>query len=174
MPTSEKAFHLACSTLEIDIISLNLTDGRLPFMLKNNIVGEAISRGVYFEVNYAAAIQGILHSHSHCHSLDQSSRRNLFGNMVSLMRATRGRNIIISSGPTKPLFLRAAKDLMNMATLFGLSGDVPYKTLVENPRNVLYHAATRKHTHKSTFALNNASLPHKKEEFSLQTDFVSF
>ena len=149
VPKSEKAFQLACSTLDIDMISLDLSSsgGRLPFNIKNNLVGEAISRGVFFEVSYSAALN------------DAGQRRNLFGNMVPLVRATKGgRNVVISSGASEPIDFRAPQDIINMAFMLGLNGDAPHKSLTLHPKELLLHAATRKHTCKSAISLNTDPL----------------
>jgi ribonuclease P/MRP protein subunit RPP1 len=54
---NEKIFQQCCSTLDIDIISLNLNE-KLPFHIKHNMVGLAIQRGIHFELSYAASIAG--------------------------------------------------------------------------------------------------------------------
>jgi ribonuclease P/MRP protein subunit RPP1 len=75
----------ACSSLDVEIISLELWQ-RLPFKLKPAVLKAALSRGVFFEVCYAPALR------------EPSARRHLFANAQALVRATRGRNIIVSSG----------------------------------------------------------------------------
>ncbi len=69
----------------MDIIALELWQ-RLPFKLKPALVKAALARGVFFEICYAPALR------------EPSARRNLFANAQALVRATRGRNIIVSSG----------------------------------------------------------------------------
>lgn len=59
-PTSEKAFHAACLTLEgVDIISLDLSQ-RLPFQLKRPYIVGALARGIHFEIAFAPALRGAL------------------------------------------------------------------------------------------------------------------
>ncbi|RUS23905.1 RNase P subunit p30-domain-containing protein [Jimgerdemannia flammicorona] len=58
-PTTEKLFQAACSTFEVDIISLDFST-RMPFYLKHTQVGQAIERGIYFEICYSAGIRGEL------------------------------------------------------------------------------------------------------------------
>ncbi len=69
----------------MDIIALELHQ-RLPFKLKPALLKPALVRGVHFEVCYAPALR------------EPSARRHLFANAQALVRATRGRNIILSSG----------------------------------------------------------------------------
>ena len=52
---------------------------------------------------------------------EKTARRNFFANALALARATRGKGIIISSGARSALELRGPYDVINMATLFGLS-----------------------------------------------------
>lgn len=48
-PQTERAFALACSSLDVDIISLDLSR-RLPYRFKPALVKAAIARGLQFEV----------------------------------------------------------------------------------------------------------------------------
>ena len=52
---------------------------------------------------------------------EETARRNFFANALALTRATRGKGIIISSGARSAFELRGPYDVINMATLFGLS-----------------------------------------------------
>ena len=47
----------SCSTVECDIISLDMSR-RLPFHFKHSMVGEALRRGLVFEITYSAAFKG--------------------------------------------------------------------------------------------------------------------
>ena len=97
----------ACSSLQVDIISLDLAH-RLPFRLRPKVLAPAVERGVMFEISYACCLR------------DETSRRLLFSNATALARATRGRNIIISSGARTAFELRGPYDVINLSTLFGL------------------------------------------------------
>lgn len=48
-PMNEKALQLACTTLPVDIIALDLSR-RLSYRLKSTVLSAALSRGVFFEV----------------------------------------------------------------------------------------------------------------------------
>lgn len=77
---TEKHLQAACATLDIDIISLDLsvqyvhitlvtigsltiilhdTIRRLPFKLRYVTIGQALQRGVYFEISLAPVLRGI-------------------------------------------------------------------------------------------------------------------
>eukprot|EP00041_Stephanoeca_diplocostata_P009089 m.138834 g.138834 ORF g.138834 m.138834 type:complete len:111 (-) comp17596_c0_seq12:432-764(-) len=84
-PTTEKLWAQCCEKLEIDIISLDLSK-RLPFFMKPKQIGQAIDRGIYFEIAYSAAIH------------DTLGRRNLIANAIQLVRAAKQKHIVLSSG----------------------------------------------------------------------------
>ncbi|CAL8284981.1 unnamed protein product [Merluccius merluccius] len=128
-PTTEKLFHAACMTFDVDIICITVTE-RLPFFFKRAPVNGARERGVMFEVCYAAAIR------------DSTMRRYTLTNATSLVERCAGKNVLISSGTDKPLELRGPYDISNLAQLFGMS-DVDAKDGVSsNGRSVLLHADT--------------------------------
>lgn len=48
-PGNERLFQMACSTLECDLVSLDLCR-RLPYRFKPAVVKAALARGLHFEV----------------------------------------------------------------------------------------------------------------------------
>lgn len=116
---SEKTFQHACMTADIDIITMDFS-GRLPFYLKFPPVGVAISRGITFEVRYCDAIR------------DSTARQNFLSNVVALIRVTKGRNIIVSSGTSDRLGLRGPNDIVNLMVLLGLNRDQAKATVTRN------------------------------------------
>ena len=48
-PQTERLFQLACGSLEVDLISLDLSR-RLPYRFKPSMVKAALARGLHFEV----------------------------------------------------------------------------------------------------------------------------
>ncbi len=58
-PMTEKTLLHACSNLECDIITLDLST-RLPFFLKRSTLGIAIERGIFFEITYGASLRGMI------------------------------------------------------------------------------------------------------------------
>ncbi|PYI00415.1 PHP domain-like protein [Aspergillus sclerotiicarbonarius CBS 121057] len=125
-PTNEKALLNACTNLECDIISLDLSV-RLPFHFKFKMASAAISRGVRFEICYGPGVTGS--------GLD--ARRNLIGNAMSLIRATRGRGIIVSSEARRALAVRAPWDVINLACVWGLSQERGKEAICEEARKVV-------------------------------------
>ncbi|CAG8482967.1 1548_t:CDS:2 [Ambispora gerdemannii] len=138
-PMNEKLFQTACNNYDVDIISLELGT-RLPFYLKHGTLAKAIERGIYFEICYAPAIR------------DSTSRRHLISNAQNLVRVTRGKNLIISSGAQKAMELRGPYDIVNLGTIMGMNQEVSKDCISTNCRAVLYRAMTRRDIHKSVIA----------------------
>nr|KAJ3419728.1 Ribonuclease P protein subunit p30 [Polyrhizophydium stewartii] len=100
-PKTEKLFQAACQQLEVDIVSLDM-GSRLPFHLRHPTINAAIQRGVHFEICYAPAIR------------DSTARRHIISNSAALMRATKGRNIVLSSELVQAFDLRGPHDIANL------------------------------------------------------------
>lgn len=124
-PTNEKALLNACTNLECDVISLDLSV-RLPYHFKFKMLSAAVSRGVRLEICYGPGVTGS--------GLD--ARRNLIGNAMSLIRATRGRGIIVSSEAKRALSLRAPWDVINLTCVWGLSQERGKEAICEEARKV--------------------------------------
>lgn len=107
-PMTEKLLQTACSNLDVDIISLDMSS-RLPFYLKYTTIRQAIDRGILFEISYAPAIRDTT-----------NARRNLISNAMNLVRITKGKHILLSSGAIHAMELRGPYDVMNLASIFGL------------------------------------------------------
>jgi ribonuclease P/MRP protein subunit RPP1 len=106
-PLTEKGLQSACSALEVDIISLDVSK-RLPFYLRHRTVGAAIERGIKFEIAYGSS------------TTSADGRRHVITNAAALVRATRSRGIIITSEARSPYCCRGPYDVTNLATIWGL------------------------------------------------------
>ncbi|KAF9581924.1 Ribonuclease P protein subunit p30 [Lunasporangiospora selenospora] len=153
-PTTEKMFQSACSTLDVDIISIDMSS-KIPFYLKHTTVGQAVERGIFFEICYSAALK------------DASARRNLIMNAKSLIRVTRGRNLIITSQARKAMELRGPYDMVNFATLLGIGQSAAKDCLSTNCRAVLFHAETRRNTTKAVFSAEPSENLQDTEQWKL-------
>ncbi|XP_061562201.1 ribonuclease P protein subunit p30 isoform X2 [Phycodurus eques] len=143
-PTTEKLFHAACTQLDVDVISVSVTE-KLPFFFKRAPVNVAVARGLVFEVSYASAIR------------DATMRRYTIANAVSLMQACKGKNVLLSSAAAKPLELRGPYDIINLCSLIGLS-DLDAKRSVSCVcRSLLLHAETRKTASGAIFTQKSCS-----------------
>eukprot|EP00126_Sphaerothecum_destruens_P015593 Sdes_comp9622_c0_seq1m1102 len=156
IPENEKVFQIACSSLEIDIITFDFSK-RIPFYLKFPSVGLAIQRGIHFEITYSASIR------------DSSCRRYFFHNATNLFRVTKGKNILLSSEAQKVLDFRSPYDLANLGLLFGYSSlSESFKTISKNPKAVISHGLSRK-VFKSVLSVQPIKNIHKDDlwKFSL-------
>lgn len=183
--------------LEIDIISLNLTE-RLPFRfrvcfayrvsvcvfsicpshgrfcatLQHALLGAAVTRGVFFEINMAAMLtDGTARcvfpsplsktDHTDIYRSPPSNRRNLISGGVDLALVARGHGLVISGwvrqrrwlhgltrmlsrGTSEPGRLRAPLDLCNMGRLMGLTQEQALLAVRDATRAVVYHGLSRR------------------------------
>lgn len=137
-PTTEKALQQACQSLSPDLISLDLSQ-RFPFHFKQKTILPAIARGIKFEIGYSAGTS------SSTSGVDASiARRNLIGNATSLIRATRGRGVIISSEATRALACRGPADVVNLAACWGLGPERGVESITTEARGCIVQAAMRR------------------------------
>ncbi|KAI9767845.1 MAG: hypothetical protein M1839_004325 [Geoglossum umbratile] len=169
-PTTEKALLQACTTLDIDIISLDLSV-RHPYHFKFKPLATAVARGVRFEICYAPSV---VHS-------DAMMRRNLISNATQLIRATRGRGIIISSEAKNALGLRAPFDVINLATVWGLPQDKGREAVDREARAVALMAEMKRTSFRGVIAIidggetqakkpNEAKTPQKRKAAVISTE----
>lgn len=135
-PRNEKLFQQACQSLEIDVISLNMTE-RPSFYLKFPTMNAAIERGVHFEITYSPAFR------------DPSRKKTLIALAINLVATAKGRNVIVSSGATNEMDFRGPYDLINLGLLFNFTEKQSKAALTNNCRAVLFHKEARADTAKS-------------------------
>ena len=133
-PTTEKTLQLCCTSLECDLISLDLSQ-RLTFLLKFKTVSSALQRGIRFEICYSPAIQT---------SGNSEARRNLISGATQLIRATRGRGIILSSDAKNALGVRGPHDVINLAQVWGLGQERGKEALCEEAGKVVRLAGMKR------------------------------
>lgn len=155
-PLSERVFELACKSMKVDIISLDLSH-RLNFYLKIPLIKAAMARGIYFEITYAPCLR------------DTGARRTLFGNALQLVRATRGHNLLLSSEADRCLELRSPHDVINLSNLFGLGhGGKGQAAMDSNPAAVIRLARERRGISTSTAAVTAMSRLSEHDQKALQ------
>lgn len=131
-PLTEKAFQNACLTMDVPMISLDLTQ-HFPFHFKPKPCMAAVSRGVRFEVCYAQILNA-----------DSRGRANFISNITNLFRATRGRGIMISSEAKTALGLRGPADIVNLFNVWGLANDKGMEALRAVPRSVVVNEGIKR------------------------------
>ncbi|XP_029465710.1 ribonuclease P protein subunit p30 isoform X2 [Rhinatrema bivittatum] len=130
-PKTEKLFHAACTSLDVDLICIHVTE-KQPFFFRRPPINVALERGIFFELVYTPAIK------------DSTMRRYTISNALSLMQICKGKNVIISSSAERPLELRGPYDVATLGLLFGLSEADAKAAVSSNCRAALLHGATRK------------------------------
>ncbi|KAL9082113.1 MAG: hypothetical protein Q9159_006704 [Coniocarpon cinnabarinum] len=136
-PTNQKTLEQACRDLECDIISLDLTVP-FPFSLRAKTVKQAVDRGIGIEVCYAPAVV----------ASDAVVRRNVIANATSLIRATGGKGILLSSEARRASGCRGPADVVNIAAVWGLNPDRGREALANMPRIVVATATLKRESYR--------------------------
>lgn len=137
-PTTDKAFAAACTSMsEISLISLDLTQF-FPFHFKPKPCMAAVNRGVYFEVCYGQLVA----------TADQRARSVWIANTIELLRATRGRGIVLSSEGKGVGGLRAPADVVNLLAVWGLGPERGLESLGVRPRAVVVNEGLKRRAFK--------------------------
>lgn len=131
LPTSERALGFACSSLDVDIISLDLSK-RQTFRYKSEWLQAALDKGKYFELRAAQVLR------------DPGSKRQFIANALVLVRELRGRNLLISSYARSISDLRGPYDIANLGTVIGLTEKQALAAVSTNPAAVVAMARKRK------------------------------
>ncbi|KAA6415893.1 MAG: ribonuclease p complex subunit [Lasallia pustulata] len=135
-PTTERALLLACQSLECDFISLDLSV-RFPFHFKHKTLSIALQRGVKFEICYAPGMLVVGGDGA-------TARRNLIQNATELIRATRGRGLVISSEAKRALACRGPWDVINLASVWGLGQEKGRDAVGSEARSVVLQAEMKR------------------------------
>lgn len=136
-PTNEQTLQQACQSLDVDIISLDLSR-KFDSYFKFPMLGAAIARGIKIELCYS---QGIV-------SNQPDAKRNLIRNATQLIRVTRGRGLIFSSEAQSVLGVRAPSDIINLASVWGLGAERGKDGLTKEPRSVVEFARLKRQSYK--------------------------
>lgn len=155
-PTTEKALQLTTTNLDIDIVSLPMCS-RLPFFLKHKTVGQAIVKGIKFEMCYSGLIagpagyetSGVLGTTGHL------TRKVYFSNALQLIRASRSRGLLFSSGASEPLHARNYADILALMDTLGLKTSNAKDGFVKNPELALVSGRLRIRANKQTVMAGN-------------------
>ena len=94
----------------------------------------AINRGIRIEICYAQGIGG-----------DAGARRNFIGNLMGIIRATRGRGLVLSSECGRGVLgCRAPADVVNLMAVWGLGRERGEEGLGVNPRSVVVNEGLKR------------------------------
>ncbi|CAO3606825.1 unnamed protein product [Mucor hiemalis] len=148
-PTTMDVCKHACSTLEVDLISLDLAGSKvLPGFVSAQV---AVNRGIFFEICYSQSFR-------------EPNRKYLFYNNVKrLVEVTRGHNLIFSSEAIRALEIRRPADLKILGSMFGLTRDQIETMVNVNYCRLLKKTETRKLTYNATIGIEPAPVQSKDE-----------
>lgn len=151
-PLNEKALQLSITNLDIDLISFNFTN-KLPFFLKHKTIGSAIDKGIKFEVQYAHLINGYANS-------SVGVNANLFkkffiNNVLLLIRTSRSKGIVVSSGALDPVQTRNASDILTLLVSLGLDLQRSKACVTINPERTLIAGRLRAKLFKQSILIDN-------------------
>lgn len=98
------------------------------------MLSQAVERGIKVEICYAP---GVLAS-------DSNARRNVISNATQLIRATRGRGLIISSEAQRAVACRGPADIINLAAVWGLGQEKGKEAVSQLARSVVVTASLKR------------------------------
>lgn len=75
---------------------------------------------------------------------DSNARRNFISNCMAIMRATKGRGLVVSSGAVGVLGVRPPADVVNLLSVWGLSRDRGTESIGVNPRGVVVNEGIKR------------------------------
>jgi ribonuclease P/MRP protein subunit RPP1 len=143
-PTSDKSFSWAClsTTDPPALISLDLSS-HLGWHIHHRTAMAAVQRGVRFEVCYSQALAS--ENNGGGGGVDAARQRaNFIGNVQSLIRATKGRGIVISSEARGALGLRGPADVVNLLAVWGLGPEKGFAAMGEGARAVVVNEGIKR------------------------------
>lgn len=135
-PMNEAAFNHACVNLaEPSILTLDLATN-LGFYFRPKSVMTAVRRGVRIEVCYGQGVG----------ARDARSRALFVANLVGLLRSSKGRGLIVSSGAVagSPGLLRAPADVVNLLAVWGMGTERGLEAVSVNPRGVVMNEGIKR------------------------------
>lgn len=140
-PITEKSFQSAISNLEIDIISFNLLE-RLPCFMKHKTLCSAIDKGMMFEIKYTDF-------------LSNKSRAQVISNTKQIIRASRNRGMICSSGCSvdRPFQLRNYNNAMPLLKMLGVDSNRCSMMFQDWSLKVLLNGRLRIKSYKQTISV---------------------
>ena len=107
--SNEKALNQFCGgQLNCDILSLELSNPKLCFILRKSNLNLPIEKGILFEINYRDLLSS------------QSIRINTISNARLLIEKCKSKNILLSSGARFRLDFRCPNEVAFLGELFGM------------------------------------------------------
>ncbi|GMH44352.1 hypothetical protein BSKO_12286 [Bryopsis sp. KO-2023] len=167
-PMSTAVAEQACAALDIDLITVDLTN-HLPFNYKQYWLRKAAERGIHIELCYSKALK------------DTNQRQRFFSGARKFYDWTRGKNLIVSSGADDRMELRAPYDVINLTTFLGLKEKHAKESISHRCAEIVRNAQSRKTMFKGAVLIESIPLEDsddvEKDDVessdSMDTDFDS-
>lgn len=119
----------------------------------------AINRGVLFEICYAQAVMG-----------DAERRRNVIANVMAIVRGTRGRGLVVSSGSESILGIRPPADVVNLLSVWGLARERGTEALGVNPRAVVVNEGIKRSSYRGVVELiDGGEVPERSRNVAIHS-----
>lgn len=144
-PITEKSLQSTISNLDVDIISFNLQE-RLPCYMKHKTLCSAIEKGILFEIKYSDF-------------LNNKNRAQTISNVKQIIRASRNRGLICSSGCTvdKSYQLRNFNNVLPILKMLGIDSNRCNKMFQDWSLKVLLNGRLRIKSYKQTISISGDS-----------------
>ncbi|KAJ5078880.1 ribonuclease p subunit p30 [Anaeramoeba ignava] len=130
-PKTKVFFDKCCEISYIDIITFDLNE-KIDFQLSYKQIKQAIRNGIFFEIRYSSLLG------------ETQIRRKAMNNILNIIKYTKGKNIIFSSGTSSLMELRGPYDIMNLGTLFDLPFEKGKLSISKNCESAISHGYLRK------------------------------
>lgn len=82
-------------------------------------------------------------------------RKYFFSNVLQLIRASRSKGLIVSSGATQPLQVRNLSDILILLKTVGLDNSRAKSCVTDNPEKVLVNGRLKIKSYKQTIVVGN-------------------
>ncbi|KAF3764534.1 PHP domain-like protein [Cryphonectria parasitica EP155] len=157
-PLTERAFAAlttGTSFSEVSLISLDLSVSQ-PFRFRPKPCMAAVNRGVLFEVCYG---QLLLAGGTGGDAPSARARATFIANVLELVRATKGRGIVLSSecrAAGGGGALRAPADVVNLLACWGLGPERGLEGLGVNPRSVVVNEGLKRRSFRGVVDIVSA------------------
>lgn len=140
LPITERGVTLATTNLDVDLLTFHYNQ-RLPCFLKHKTLCSTVKRGVKLEIVYSAALR------------DLQSRRQFVNNVRNVVRSSRSRGIVITSGAQSPLECRNVLGATSLIKSLGLHSDKCSQAMSQLASLVLLNGRLRNNSYKQTVAI---------------------
>ena len=161
-PLTEKALQLTTANLDVDLISLPMSS-RWPYFLKHKTVGQALVKGIKFELCYSGLVGGTAEyeSSSALGVTGRICRKQFLSNALQLIRASRSQGLVFSSGASEPMNVRNYKDILAILNQLDLKNSNCKMGFLNNPEAVLVKGRLRITSHKQTVMIRGHNGKHE-------------